>query len=694
MNLIMGHQKRISVNGRLVSIAEDGAPYAQDGIIVVADGLGGRGGFQHTIIKPEVLNKDNFFDVAFGNIFNKADDDFKGYVLNSFSQLFELSDCYFEKGNARTSGYFASRLVSAIVVYQFRFEEEFDRRKIFEKLSSINEVEKDKYVKSLVDKLCDKIKQNLNTIVDNMGLKLESKITGSYMLPTTMTIALTNELENEVEVLYIWAGDSRGYVWDKGGLSQVTDDHEKNETMTNLITMSRSFTFESRLVKFAKPVVIFNVTDGCYKCTCFASPLDLEQVLLTALEESSDFEGASRYLDELYDGIGKVDDSNTMGMLTFGYEDYQALKADVLQRKETINNEIVAKMPEIFTRDYIEELEVLERKTKSVILETKDDLIKNQEVIDLVKKRLEQSAYMPYIKEKNSINFALNELEESDQQQRKAVQDYVKEHWIKYPRLKKYSDKKKKPFGRTDPYETAQGYESKIEMAKSRQRMEVADSIDRLSLDFDSLLSMKETIVNLDSIMQRENLDRLTKKIRDLRSQLDQIASATNNNVKEQNDATEDLDRINGIYVEEDTEAIDMIATDILQGKFLNKDKTTGDAMKEAVVTKLKKDLQSYIDKIKANENERNVFLEQKATLLDKYMQQYWNANANSIIDELINNNAEFATQQLKGEGENDTLASLEQKKKEIMGYIEQRQRIYDEYWQKTFIRYFKESTL
>ena len=47
----------------------------------------------------------------------------------------------------------------------------------------------------------------------------------NVLLPTTLTIALVNEKETNVDILYLWAGDSRGYLWNSDGLAQLTDDH-------------------------------------------------------------------------------------------------------------------------------------------------------------------------------------------------------------------------------------------------------------------------------------------------------------------------------------------------------------------------------------------------------------------------------------------------------------------------------------
>ena len=118
-------------------MGEDTLPYESDEILLVADGLGGRGGFPHSQFKTHVdmvneagetvsvpLKKDNFFDVVFGGVFEnvkEVDADFKKYVTDSFKELIDL----LENGNyekvPKASGYFASRIASAIALFELKY---------------------------------------------------------------------------------------------------------------------------------------------------------------------------------------------------------------------------------------------------------------------------------------------------------------------------------------------------------------------------------------------------------------------------------------------------------------------------------------------------------------------------------------------------------------------------------------------
>ena len=243
MNMLLHHQKRRNFSdGSFINIGEDGCPYADNQLLIVADGLGGRGGYPHTKINPDILNRDIFYNRFIEPVVGIADEHYANFVIDSFHELFELNSKYFSStATMRTSGYFASRLVTAIVLYELKFNPKFRKEALFCNMAEMEDEAQSSCMRIISDELVKIIQSKLNGFAKIMGLELESKTTGSYLLPTTLTIALVNEKETNVDILYLWAGDSRGYLWNSDGLAQLTDDHERDETMTNLITLTRPF---------------------------------------------------------------------------------------------------------------------------------------------------------------------------------------------------------------------------------------------------------------------------------------------------------------------------------------------------------------------------------------------------------------------------------------------------------------------
>lgn len=400
MKMLLHHQKRRNFSdGTFVYIGEDGNPYADSELLIVADGLGGRGGYPHKKIAPEILYPDKLYKDFIEPILKNSDSlnvdsdpryaEYKKFVEDSFTELFELGEWGYGPTSARmrTSGYFASRLVTAIALYAVKFCEEFNGKALFQKINNSEGDAQKKYIDEFRRALAQYIEKTLFNIAQKMGLELESNVKGAYLLPTTLVIAIINDSSENVlreeiriesgearngwlDVLYLWAGDSRGYLWNETeGLAQITDDHERDETMTNLITLTRPFELEARLIKVDKPVILFNATDGCYKCPCFASPFDLEYVFLQALAkpDNSDstvdcFDAVAQELDNQFKFIGTHDDSNTMALTALGYESFDEIQNAANKRLGYLQKSIIDKLPEILDRDFAYELNLCERK--------------------------------------------------------------------------------------------------------------------------------------------------------------------------------------------------------------------------------------------------------------------------------------------------------------------------------------------
>ena len=113
MRSVLYHQKqKTDPSGRRIYIGEDAYPYAGDGIFIVADGLGGRGGYPHTRIDRRILDRERFYGLVFAPVFGEnVSEEFRAFVTDSFREIFETKDYYFENSaTTRSSGYFASGL--------------------------------------------------------------------------------------------------------------------------------------------------------------------------------------------------------------------------------------------------------------------------------------------------------------------------------------------------------------------------------------------------------------------------------------------------------------------------------------------------------------------------------------------------------------------------------------------------------
>ena len=440
MNIKLYRQrKHPQSSGRIIYQGEDSHPYADKDVLIVADGLGGRGGFPHTKINHKIFDREDLYELLFEPIFpREVDDDFKHFVVENFEEIFETREYYFDADDyVRRSGYFASRIVTAITLYELKYNPIFKKETVFARIEGATDGERDAYAMELASKLCSAIAEKLPIVADEGGFEMETRIGGAYLLPTTLTVALMNEREDDVEVLYLWAGDSRGYIWDEvDGTGQVTEDHERDETMTNLITLSRPFTVEGRFITVKKPCVIFNGSDGIYKCPDFANPIDQEYVMLYAFRNFPVLEDALAFLEKTYNQICR-DDSSTMAMRVFGYENYGELRAAVERRFGVIGERYLSRLPELLERNYSAELEAMDNSLLRTNAAVRDELIKVDAIAEVVRGDMLMRGYAPLADAKKSVGANVLELEARKNEAEKNIVCWVKRNWVRNHRLKR-----------------------------------------------------------------------------------------------------------------------------------------------------------------------------------------------------------------------------------------------------------------
>jgi len=443
MRSVLYHQKqKTDPSGRRIYIGEDAYPYAGDGIFIVADGLGGRGGYPHTRIDRRILDREQFYDLVFAPVFaEEVSEEFRTFVTDSFREIFETKDYYFENSaTTRSSGYFASRLVTAIALYELTYNPDFDRRALFDTLRAMPAEKRDEAVQTYGDKLGFLLYEKLSAIAEKVGFEVETRISGAYLLPSTLAVGLTDEREDGVDAVYFWAGDSRAYVWDADGLGQVTEDHEKDETMTNLITLTKPFTIEGRFVSYTKPCLLFNATDGCYKCPVFGSPFDLEYILLQAIVSSPDLDAAMAAMGAQFDEIGRHDDSNTMAVETFGFADDAALKEAAQKRLQEIDRTVIARLPGILEVDYPAEVQALEHEVGGKLASFADEIFAEPKVRTFVADEMRETGYAPLSREQAALSAAREACEERMKEAAEKTADYVRDHWFTAPFLFRLAD--------------------------------------------------------------------------------------------------------------------------------------------------------------------------------------------------------------------------------------------------------------
>lgn len=690
MNMLLHHQKRRNFNdGTFVNIGEDGCPYADKELLIVADGLGGRGGYPHTKINPAILNPEIFFNSFIAPVVGIADSNYATFVTNSFHELFELGAKYFSgTATMRTSGYFASRLVTAIILHALKFNQSFRRDVIFDNIRRMEGEGQKQYIDSVRNKLAELIQCQLSAMARLMGLELESKTKGSYLLPTTLTVALINETENGVDVLYLWAGDSRGYLWNADGLAQITDDHERDETMTNLITLTKPFQLEARLFKTSKPAILFNATDGCYKCPCFASAFDLEYVFLQAINSSNSFEETVKNLDKQFTIIGTHDDSNTMSLTSFGYESFEDIKAAVSQRLAYLHEHIIQELPGILERDYEDELNQIDEQMEGGIFAVKDSLIEIEPIVEFVKQRMVEEGFAPYVQELSLLNKKLEELNVAEENQKKSIIKWVQYYWLRTPSLKKYTTARS-GFFRGDSYEQFAEIEARCLEEKQRYVDTYTKILEDLNSSISVVIGMRDSILNLETPHDKDMKWELSQSLKASHDLLDKIEDGIVKGKIEKMFSryyrgNSEINELTRRYIKQESDKVIALANEIIKGDFI----VDGLNMPQECRLAIESHLKALQDIAEAR---KKIFAEING-LKDKYLMSYWTARLCDLIMTIRREHPELIPEEIKHKIA-DNIGDLQAKHDELECCLQVRNQLYDVY-NKSYYRFFEESAL
>jgi serine/threonine protein phosphatase PrpC len=231
---------------------------------------------------------------------------------------------YEELGN-KTGGYFASRLAADITLQMFK-----NGNFTFSEMDSIK-------LGSDMKKYIEKLNKSVGT---------DERI----MLPTTASIvACDYQKNNDIFLEFLWAGNSRGYLLDRQGLCQITEDDvvEKNDPLSdskdrviNLINGETEFKINNRMLKTDYPVTVVTATDGAFKC--FSTPMEFEYALLYTLNRAKSVAQWESLLTRLIGEFAK-DDFSLM-IASFGFDDFKDLKHYYFERTKFVFDEYISPM--------------------------------------------------------------------------------------------------------------------------------------------------------------------------------------------------------------------------------------------------------------------------------------------------------------------------------------------------------------
>ena len=285
---------------------EDADPFLGDGLMVVADGLGGAGSEVHKIDR----RKNKWEAEIMKSAFDDCEDIAEVLGKNYFDQLIgPMID-----GKDDTSALWASRIVIARCVYAL--------------MSANGKTEYDNLSdEDTRKKLVDFIQAGLNKVKNDFKLQT-GPYSGQKILPTTLVFVRYqyNEGENKVIAEVLWAGDSRCYALTLDGLKILSEDDEDNSgSITNCFYADNTkVELNYKRYEISTPCALFVASDGIFDPFESEDYLYVEQTLLSAIDESESISGAGDKLKKFYEEIHS--DDATMAFAAFGFDGFEDMK--------------------------------------------------------------------------------------------------------------------------------------------------------------------------------------------------------------------------------------------------------------------------------------------------------------------------------------------------------------------------------
>lgn len=424
-------------DGTIVYKGEDALPFVGSTLFMVADGLGGAASIRHQNIVPELFDREKLMNTLFNGVYDDySDERFVKYVMDSFFELFAVKDCYKENiNNIKKSGYFASRIVTAIILHEMIYNNSLKPSILFNEYhSQPTQDKKDEFLCKLGDFFAKTIKEKMREIAKNANLIYESSYSGLALLGSTLCATIFRDTALDVESIYLTAGDSRPYVWtENDGLCQIIEDQEGEDGgMTNYIKANddEDFGIRCNYMRLDNPCILFNASDGCFDSGFFLSPMAFETLILKRAVEANNATEMGRLLHDDFQNLGKHDDSSTIAMKMFGFDSFTALQDSAKRRLQALNNEYFSKMPDLLDRDYIGELQKSEAIFPGLLSELKTRFENEDDVKAFCGEQIKRGKSLSYESKIRSIDERIAEKKNNREEALKQIHNIASKNNI------------------------------------------------------------------------------------------------------------------------------------------------------------------------------------------------------------------------------------------------------------------------
>jgi len=199
-------------------------------------------------------------------------------------------------------------------------------------------------------KLCAELEQTFHKAFCDFAarfcLEEKSRIAGSMQrtLPSTLCASWIHRSD----VCFAWAGDSRGYVLDRQGLHQCTQDHLRPETdafeslyrdapLANLISADHTPKISLRRLRLLQPCVVLTATDGAY--SSLLTPMEFEYLLLDTLHSAKSWKSWEKKMSNRIQKMAQ--DDATLLLKPCGTDSFEEMQALLEARRTEMQKQFI-----------------------------------------------------------------------------------------------------------------------------------------------------------------------------------------------------------------------------------------------------------------------------------------------------------------------------------------------------------------
>ena len=655
-------QRNITFRDQKLYVGEDAYPFINDVGMFVADGMGGSAGIRVVRFHEDCFDADALVQrlcekvSAQDTLTPEYMETFTQYIRNDFATLTNpaIKDVYTNydmldsKNALKKSGFVGSHALSVAAAFLFTY---------LQYLRDRGSISDQKMWRDTIQTLCihDSL-ASLYKLYQKILQALEAECAKTTLnkidyFGTTLSAALYWEEEKTVKVCFLNTGDSRNYVWDEDGFRQAVDDQGQNGGMSCYLSTSNTsrsqIAFETRT--YRKPCILLCMTDGIYGAfhgnNGFpSSPLFMEGNLLSILENASSVEEAEARLTETFDTIGLHDDSNSMTIAAFGYEDYEALRTAVAARVKCLDEIYqISKFPDdIFLEDYAKRLTALKKKASAQLLPLLEEGLALEDVRQYC---LLQAKLLPkYQRDFDAVSTLQKQAAQADEQQqalRQSVTRLVNENYADFA-YSKPADRRNTPGSYRTPG-SASAFQPKPDPQKYKDTWEswekcldiLMQSAKKLTERLDALKQAAPASEDPDitRVYDRPHLrlmsDAVQDSITENQRNMEALSDAARRVLESEKQWIEDNKRFAEYYWTNGLLAPESLAEELLQN--LNAKCCLG----ETTIPQVRIVLLDEIRQYKNITAEINQLQKQTDAALAKIARQYWMEHAIDVLPEI-----------------------------------------------------------